>query len=538
MENQNPNNAAGQQTINVQIPSADNIASRRPLIPASFALAIILFFFTFCDFKCGGQKIGSVTGINLVTGTELKDHDMMTGRETKGKEIPANMWAILAFGAAIIGLGAFLIKEKREAIIGAGAGAIGAGSMIILQFVIKGALDKEGKGQIETDFQFPYWGALIALGVAGLISYLRMRQTHNVVVNFSPPPQTIVSADKSVSQPQVQAVVQPSQQTGGFDLAEWFKTNSKKVIGAVASILVLYGAYYFFLRHDPEKDAKKAATAYCDCSEKYNDGMIKADEDFISSFGSNNFKKRQDARNKLQELQNPVNTANSECQGKAQTNYTELRNRYLTNQEAIQKFDFAYSAQQGVCNPSNQSKLSSMYSQLDEKIKTIKDPEPDIEKIKTDLIGQKIPGWTFSYLNEFKAAEIMNTTKGTDRLEYQIKFNLIDNGKNSEHDCEVMVVYQQNDNGWYFDNVRMNYITYMNTFYPDRYSRIQPLQNCRWNADNNYRMSWKTSDWAYASEVITGPSEGAKTLPNSNTYYIKSLTGSEIQVKFTYRPSN
>lgn len=540
MENQNPNNASRQQTINIQVPSADNIASRRPLIPASFALAIILFFFTFCDFKCGGQKIGSVTGINLVTGTELKDRDMFTGRETKGKEIPASMWAILAFGAAIVGLGAFLIKEKREAIIGTGAGVIGAGSMIILQFVIKNAIDKEAKGQVDVDFQFPYWGALLALGVGGLISYLRMRQTHNVVVNFSPPQTTPVTqtTEESSAQPQVQTVSQPIQQTGGFDIAEWFKNNSKKVIGAVVSILVLYGAWFFLLRHDPESDAKKAASAYCNCSEKYNDGMIKADEDFINSFASNNFTKRQDARNKLQELQNPVNTANSECQGKAQTNYSELRNRYLTNEEALKKFDFAYNAQQGVCNPSNQAKLTSMYSEVDNKISTIKDPEPDIEKIKTDLIGQQVPGWRFAYLNEYKGAEILNTTRGTNRIEYQIKFNLIDNNSNSEHDCEVMVVYMQGDQGWYFNNVNMNYITYVNTFYPDRYTRIQPLQNCRWNAENNYKMSWKTSDWTYASETITGPSEGAKTLPSSNTYYIKSLEGQEIKVKFTYRPNN
>src|SRR5450759_4951577 len=170
MENQNQENGSGQQTINIQVPSTDNIASRRSLIPVLFAVAIIFFFFNFFTVSCGGQKVGSVTGINLVTGTELKGHDLFSGSETKGEKIPSNMWAIIAFGAAIIGLGAFLIKEKTESLIGTGAGAIGFGSLLILQFAIKNAIEKKAEGSpIQTDFEFAYWGALIAMGIAGFI---------------------------------------------------------------------------------------------------------------------------------------------------------------------------------------------------------------------------------------------------------------------------------------------------------------------------------------------------------------------------------
>jgi hypothetical protein len=202
MENQNQNRGAGQHTINIQVPSVDNIASKRPLIPSFFALAIIFFFLTFCVFKCGGQKIGSATGLNLVTGTELANRDLMTGRETKGQEIPANIWAIFAFGAAIIGFGAFMIKDKREALIGTSAGAIGVGSLIILQLVIKNAIDEEAKGGIDVDFQFPYWGALIALAIAGIISYLRMQKTPNILVSGSPPSTTTTPAIENNSQSQ------------------------------------------------------------------------------------------------------------------------------------------------------------------------------------------------------------------------------------------------------------------------------------------------------------------------------------------------
>jgi hypothetical protein len=200
MENQNQNSSSGQQQINIKVPSVENIASKRPLIPSFFALAIIFFFFTFCVFRCGGQKIGSITGLNLVTGTELTNRDFITGRETKGQEIPANIWAIFAFGASIIGFGAFMIKHKREALIGTSAGAIGIGSLIILQLVIKNAIDEEAKGGIDTDFQFPYWGALIALAIAGIISYLRMQKTTNILVHGSLPYTTTTAENISQSQ--------------------------------------------------------------------------------------------------------------------------------------------------------------------------------------------------------------------------------------------------------------------------------------------------------------------------------------------------
>lgn len=187
MDNQNQNSKLSQETISIQVPSIDNITSRRQVIPVSFALAILFFFFTFCDFKCGEQKIGSVSGINLVTGTELHTPNMFSGTETKGNKIPANIWAILAFGAAIVGLGAFLMKEKREDLIGASAGAIGAGALIILHLTVNAAIKKDAEGRIEVDFQFAYWCALIALGVAGFISYLRMKKIPDVAENLSLP---------------------------------------------------------------------------------------------------------------------------------------------------------------------------------------------------------------------------------------------------------------------------------------------------------------------------------------------------------------
>ncbi len=384
MDNQNPN-PTGQTTINVQVPSADNIASRRTLIPASFALAIIFFFFTFCDFKCGGQKIGSIKGIELVTGTEIKDHDLMSGQETKGQEIPASMWAIFAFGAAIIGLGAFLIKEKRESIIGTGAGAIGAGSLVILQFVIKSAMDEKGKGQIETDFQFPYWGALIALGVAGLISYLRMKKTHNIVISASPP---VTATTENVVQPQVQQTT-VAQQPSSFDIGEWFQKNKKLAIGLIVLLAVAFGVYKFFLQHDPAKDGQTVAIAYCDCGKENTEQRIKVYKDFIANFGSYKLTRRSAGQKMLESLLKPLADATQKCYDKSQADYTKYKERYVTDKEQVEKYDYAVNAQQQLCKDDQQTILNDLTGQANTKFQSINDMEADVNDFLRNKFGNK-----------------------------------------------------------------------------------------------------------------------------------------------------
>ena len=180
MENQNSSSVL-QQAFSIKVSLTDNIARMRSLIPALFALVIILFLFNFCNLiidhpnECLiNQPVGQLKGINLITGTVLdlsyEGHD--------DERIPSKSWVIIAFGAAIIGLGVFLIKEKRESLIGTCAGAIGFGSLLLLQFDNTIKLIDVWKSLFMGDFDFAYWGALIAMGIVSFISYLRMRKIH------------------------------------------------------------------------------------------------------------------------------------------------------------------------------------------------------------------------------------------------------------------------------------------------------------------------------------------------------------------------
>jgi len=387
MENQNQESRTGQQTINIQVPSADNIASRRSLIPLLFAAVIIFFFFNFFTVSCGGQKVGSVKGIDLVTGTQLKSENMFSGQETQGEKIPSSVWAIIAFGAAIIGLGAYLIKEKREAIIGTGAGAIGFGSLLILQFAIKSAIEKKAEGAIQTDFQFAYWGALIAIGVAAFISYLRMQKTHNIVVNVSTPETTQPLVNENISQPQ--ATVSTAPQTSNFDIGEWFSKNKILFIGIVASGIILFVVYYFFIKHDPTKDGQTVAIAYCDCAKEQTEQQIKVYKDFIANFDSFKFTRRRVAQATLDSLLKPISATTQKCQEKAQADYTRLKERYVTDKEQIEKYDYAVNAQQQLCKDEKQTILSDLSTQVQNKYNIIPDLEADVNTILANKYDSK-----------------------------------------------------------------------------------------------------------------------------------------------------
>ncbi len=169
------------------------LANNRGVIPVAFALIIILFFFSFCDFKCNSVKVASLSGINLITGSQVKmeggagmldntpfgslNDNKMNQYDDKNQKVEPNMWAILAFLSAIGGVGVFYKKLKNEALLGTLAGAIGVISLLMLRSAIKRKVEQQGGGmvQIEIDFLFGYWASVLAFLVAGGISYLRMK---------------------------------------------------------------------------------------------------------------------------------------------------------------------------------------------------------------------------------------------------------------------------------------------------------------------------------------------------------------------------
>lgn len=165
----------------------DKVTQHRNLIPTSFFLVVVFFFFSFCNFRCNGTKVASLKGINLVTGTHLKTSvggalnalDAMGGQAKKagGEKIPSNVWAVIAFFSAITGFIVFYRRKRKEALWGTLLGAIGFICLVALRWAIKNAVDDQSGGMVtvETSFAFGYWASLLSFLVAGGVSFLRWK---------------------------------------------------------------------------------------------------------------------------------------------------------------------------------------------------------------------------------------------------------------------------------------------------------------------------------------------------------------------------
>ncbi len=79
--------------------------------------------------------------------------------------------------------------------------------------------------------------------------------------------------------------------------------------------------------------------------------------------------------------------------------------------------------------------------------------EPDIEQIKSDLIGQKISSplfrqyWYVESLSEFKTFQITNKTKQSDILEFDVAIDL-EGIRTKAPGTIAKVVYKKTDGKW------------------------------------------------------------------------------------------
>lgn len=311
-----------------------------------------------------------VKGIDLVIGSESKDQPIPSERgisfnnTSEDEKIPSNLWAIIAFCAAIVGLGVFMLKEKREAYIGTVAGITGTGSLLMLQYVVKKTIEAKSEGApITLEFQFAFWGALIAMGIAGYICYLRLQKGKNATVKATPQ-----TSNEQVTNAQLQVEpIAPSSQENSFDTNEWVKRNKVAVVGLLLAGIAGFGLYYFVLRNDPITDGKNVSIEKCKCVEEFYRTNINKLQDFNQKFDSYKFKSRQTASATLDSLLQDTHKNYEKSIHKTDSLYEKNKEKYVDDKDQIEKFEYAFNAQNELCKPDQQKMLFDELRKLAEK---------------------------------------------------------------------------------------------------------------------------------------------------------------------------
>jgi hypothetical protein len=141
--------------------------------PALFLLAALCFFLPFVSFTCQGQRIATISGMELVTGTKIEKFHMenSTNRQEssdpdKQSDINSEPLAVAAFIFAIFGIVISLIPRYSK-ILSVITGALGALMLLFLRSSIGGEITGDFDFKIiEISYEWGYYLALL-LFIAG-----------------------------------------------------------------------------------------------------------------------------------------------------------------------------------------------------------------------------------------------------------------------------------------------------------------------------------------------------------------------------------
>jgi hypothetical protein len=148
----------------------------KKISPAIFGIALICFVLPFVTVSCQGQKLATLTGIQLITGTTIKQPSM-TGKKQVQK-VRGEPLAALVFLCVAAGMGLSCLKGKKSAIAPAVTGGIGLILLLLLKIKLDRDIFREGEGILQLEYGAGFWFVLILLLFAiGLNFYLMQGKT-------------------------------------------------------------------------------------------------------------------------------------------------------------------------------------------------------------------------------------------------------------------------------------------------------------------------------------------------------------------------
>lgn len=310
---------------------------------------------------------------------------------------------------------------------------------------------------------------------------------------------------------------------------DWIK-NNKVLTGSIAVVLIgVAVAYYVFFKNYPDQDGLKAAKDYCTCAQTYANDLEKDYTEFLNVFGKKNYSKRSEAEEAFEQIKSAHDTVWSNCMENSGNQYQELKARYEDNYDKTSKFETAYNEFE--CDNPAEGRKNRLEGRIYEAISSIRDPEPSLAQIKSDLIGRSITGWKFTNESEIKSLDKSLISSSSDYIRYLLTMKL-ESDKYGKHDCEAEVTYRMGSSSWYMDGIKMKMITYTNVAKVGQWLGIEPLSNSSYTVTDTGGRFW-IKDGSYGRTYRGGPGGEAFRL-RSSKIYIKSRENYPVDLVFRY----
>jgi len=149
-----------------------------------FGLILVCFFLPFVNLSCQGQRLMTLSGIQLVTGTTI-EQPVLFGQRSPVQRVSGEPLAILAFLCAIAGLGLSLRAMYKSFTFGPTiAGIAGAVLLLLLRSKLDSDALKQTSGMLQVDYIVGFWITFVMFSAAAVANSLFLSLNNNNVNSF------------------------------------------------------------------------------------------------------------------------------------------------------------------------------------------------------------------------------------------------------------------------------------------------------------------------------------------------------------------
>jgi hypothetical protein len=171
----------------------------KKLSPAVFGLIIFCFVLPFVNLTCSGQTIMSLTGFQLITGTDLdqnmfnqqgmfEQQEMQTQSESK-ENVEAQPMALFAFLAALFAFAISFVKKKVTALICMIISILGCVFLLMLKINMDSDASTAGAEMvIQLEYQFAYWFSLLLFAAGAVLQWILFKEPDYGNITHEIPP--------------------------------------------------------------------------------------------------------------------------------------------------------------------------------------------------------------------------------------------------------------------------------------------------------------------------------------------------------------
>lgn len=134
-------------------------------------LALLLFLLPWVDLTCAGETVETLSGLDLLTGSEYEAPAGYYG-ETETYRSDPEWLAIAAFGVGLVGIGLLLLRTRIGAVARGALGILGVAFLLGLKNKIDSDVQSQGEGLIGVDYLIGFWLTFLCFLGAAISSFL------------------------------------------------------------------------------------------------------------------------------------------------------------------------------------------------------------------------------------------------------------------------------------------------------------------------------------------------------------------------------